>query len=154
MATAAFQEPYSNHHNCLSSYYISASIEIIMEQFVFFAFKQSLVEFQNHRVLVGFLDQHCIVGAIQTSCSCSFGSVTGPYRLATAHNTATAACHYFNEMIVCFAVLYTFHNGSCICKTTGHTYIDIHSLVWNCEFFDSFISTDTTLRNLLHGLLE
>ena len=67
--------------------------------------------------------------------------------------TTTAACHYFNEMIVCFAVLYTFHNGSCIGKTTGHTYIDIHSLVWNCEFFDSLISTDTTLRNLLHGLL-
>ena len=56
-------------------------------------------------------------------------------------------------MIVCLAVLYTFHNGSCICKATGYAYIDIHSLIRYGKFLDSLFTTNTALCNLMHGFL-
>ena len=56
-------------------------------------------------------------------------------------------------MILGFAVLYTFHNGSCICKTAGNADFYINSFIRNCEFFDTFFSTNTALCDFIHGLL-
>ena len=54
-------------------------------------------------------------------------------------------------MIVCFAVLYTFHNGSCICKTAGNADFYINSFIRNGKFFDAFFSTNTALCDFIHG---
>ena len=124
-----------------------------MQQLVLLALEQSLVEFHNHRVLVGLLDQHGIVCAVQASCSCSLGSVTCTYRLAASHNTATAACHYLDQMIVGFTVLHTLHNRSGICKSASYTNVNIHSLVRNSKFFDSLIAAHAALCDFAHGLL-
>ena len=72
-----------------------------MKQFMLLAFEKSLVKFEYHRVLIGFLNNRCIIRIVQTSGSGSFCSVTGSCRLATTHDTATTTCHNFDQMILC-----------------------------------------------------
>ena len=105
------------------------SIKLIMEQFVLFAFEESLIKFKYHRVFIGFLDDHGVVSIVQTSCSGCLGSVAGSGRLSASHNTATTACHNFDQMILCFAVLYTIHDNSRIGKSAGYTDLNLHALV-------------------------
>ena len=114
------------------------------------AFEKSLVKFEYHRVLIGFLNNRCIIRIVQTFGSGSFCSVTGSGRLATTHDTATTTCHNFDQMILCFAVLYTIHNDSCIGKSAGYTDLNFHSFVWYREFLDSLVSTYTTLGDFSH----
>ena len=44
-----------------------------------------------------------------------------------------------------------FHNGSGICKSAGNADIQVHSLIRNGKFLDSFFSTDTAFCDLVHG---
>ena len=80
-------------------------IKIVVEEFVLLAFQKSFIKFHYQWILVGFLDDHGVVCVVKTFCSGCFGSVAGSGWLSATHDTATSACHYFDQMIFCLAVL-------------------------------------------------
>ena len=105
-----------------------------MKQFMFFSFEESFVQRHDHRVFITF----------RSGC---LGTVACQSRLASTHNTASAARHYFDQMVILLSALHLLHNCSCICQSTDNADIQVDSLIRNGELSDKSTVTNTTLGN-------
>ena len=118
---------------------------MIMKQFMFFSFEESFVQRHDHRVFITLLDHCHIVSTINTFRSGCLGTVACQSRLASTHNTASAARHYFDQMVILLSALHLLHNCSCICQSTDNADIQVDSLIRNGELSDKSTVTNTTL---------
>ena len=127
-----------------------------MQKLVLSVLQESVVQGQNHRVLVTLLDNGFLVCCVDTVSSDDALLDIGQSRLSAAHDAAASAGHDLDEMIFLLTALNLFHNLAGICKTRCDTDLDIHAVVRNGELTDEglfFTVTHAALSDLIHGVL-
>lgn len=88
-----------------------------MQKLMLSVFEESVIQRQNHRVLITLLDNSLFVCCVDTVSSYDTLLDIGKSRLSAAHDAAASAGHDLDEMILFLTALYLFHDLARVCKT-------------------------------------